>query len=124
MRCEGALSEKERYKKQIYDTLSPRRRKFIDRIGYDKWEPFQEPKDPLEMRMDSTKRTTQQLVREFLQECKPDNYSNAYGQGVMDICLGVVNGDERYRAMFDFALWYKDLLEKENAQFGRDEVTY
>ena len=59
--------EEEASKRQMYESLKPRGRKWVDRIGYDKWDPFQKPNDPLDIRQDVTKRTTQQLVREFLQ---------------------------------------------------------
>ena len=55
-------------KRAIFDSMSPRGRKRIERIGYDKWDPFIEPKDPIDIRRDKTKRTTQQLVREFLSQ--------------------------------------------------------
>ena len=59
--------EEEASKRQMYESLKPRGRKWVDRIGYDKWDPFQKPNDPLDIRQDVTKRPTQQLVREFLQ---------------------------------------------------------
>ncbi|MFO7818012.1 MAG: hypothetical protein ACQES5_02905 [Thermodesulfobacteriota bacterium] len=111
--------EQEEQKKYIYEKMSPRRRKFVHRIGYEKWDPFQEPKNPIEIRKDSTHRTTQQLVRQFLAETDPEEYSNAYGQGVLDICLGVVNGEDRYRAMFEFSLWYAQLLEAEGKEIKK-----
>ena len=107
-------TEHEVQKRAIYEGMSPRRRKFVDRIGYERWDPFAEPKHPIEWRTDGTKRTTQQLVREFLQAHAPENYSNAYGQGVLEMCLGMVNGDERYIAMYEFSLWYTQELEKHN----------
>ncbi len=105
--------EEERRKKAILDNMSPRRRKHILKKGYDGWDPFQEPKDPIDIRTDKTKRTTQMLVREFLQAQKIEEYSNEYGRGVLDICLGMINNDEKSRGMFEFACWYKNLLEKE-----------
>lgn len=60
--------------------MNPRRRKFVDRIGYENWDPFQKPNDPLDLRMDVSKRTTQQLVNEFLREAaRKGPYSNDYG---------------------------------------------
>ena len=41
---------------------------------------------------------------EYLQNHAPENYSNAYGQGVLKICLGMINGDKRYVAMYEFSL--------------------
>jgi len=106
-------------KKAVFDAMSSRRQKHIlERVGYDKWDPFQEPKDPIDIRRDQSKRTTQQLVREFLHSRTLKEYSNAYGAGVLEICLGLMNDDDRYRAMFEFSCWYRDLLEREKS--GRD----
>ena len=55
--------EQEQLKREIYERMNPRRRKFIDRIGYDEWDPFQKPNDPMDIRVDPSKRTTQQLFR-------------------------------------------------------------
>jgi hypothetical protein len=104
-------------KKAIFDSLSARRRKYIERIGYEKWDPFEEPKDPIDIRRDATKRTTQQLVREFLQSRPADApYSNAYGQAVMEMAIGIVNDDERYQAMLEFANWYRVQLKRVKPQ--------
>jgi hypothetical protein len=111
--------EQEEHKRYMYEKMAPRRRKFVDRIGYDKWDPFQEPKNPIEIRRDSTQRTTRQLVEEFLSETRPEDYSSAYGQGVLDMCVGVVNGEDRYRAMFEFSLWYARLLEKDGKEIKK-----
>jgi hypothetical protein len=108
-----SAKEEEKRKKAIFDNMSPRRQKHILKKGYEKWDPFQEPKDPIDIRKDKTRRTTQMLVREFLQTKQLIEYSNAYGQGVFEICLGIINGDERYKAMFEFSVWYNKLLKRE-----------
>jgi hypothetical protein len=106
--------EAEARKRAIYDSLAARNRRYIDRIGYDRWDPFEEPKDPIEIRKDPTRRTSQQLVREFLQSRTfEEGYSNEYGRGVLDMCIGIINKDDRYLAMLDFANWYNNLLAKE-----------
>jgi hypothetical protein len=105
--------EAERRKKAIFESLSARGKKYIERIGYEQWDPFEKPKDPIDIRRDPTKRTTQQLVREFLQSRPPEApYSNNYGQAVMEIAVGIVNDDERYLAMLDFAGWYLGQLQQ------------
>ncbi len=109
--------EVERRKKAVFDSMSPRRQKHILKKGYDTWDPFAEPKDPIDIRRDRTKRTTQMLVREFLQNRSGKDYSNAYGRGVLEICLGIVNNDERFIGMYEFACWYRDLLNKEGYEF-------
>lgn len=106
--------EQEVLKREIYEKMNPRRRKFVDRIGYEEWDPFQKPNDPLDIRLDATKRTTQQLIREFLQvAAQKGEYGNDYGRGALECALGVVNKDEKYLGIFDFCLWYYDLLKKE-----------
>ena len=100
-------------KKAIFDSMSPRRRKHIEKKGYEKWDPFEMPKDPIDIRKDKTKKTSQMLVREFLQSRNSGEYSNEYGRGVLDFCLGIINEDERYIGMFEFASWYIELLKKD-----------
>ena len=104
--------EKER-KKAIFNSMSPRRQKYILKKGYDKWDPFLEPKDPIDIRRDKTKRTTRMLVRDFLETRSSIEYSNEYGRGVFEICLGIINNDEKYKGMYDFSCWYYELLKKE-----------
>ncbi|MBL0732031.1 MAG: hypothetical protein JJW03_04165 [Desulfosarcina sp.] len=105
--------EAEVRKKAIFNCMSPRRQKHILKKGYAEWNPFAEPKDPIDIRKDKTNRTSQMLVREFLQAMTSEEYSNAYGRGVLDMCIGIINDDERYIGMFEFATWYRELLKKE-----------
>jgi len=114
---EFSPEEAEERKKAVFDSMSPRRQKHIlNKIGYDKWDPFQEPKDPVDIRKDKTKRTTQMLVREFLQSRESEGYSNAYGRGVLEIALGIINEEERFVGMYEFACWYRDLLKREGVE--------
>ncbi len=107
--------EEDQRKKAIFDCMSPRRQKHIlKKYGYDAWDPFIEPKDPIDIRKDKTNRTAIELAREFLASCDEEKYSNAYGQGVWDVCLGVINEDDRYRGMYEFSCWYRDLLKKQD----------
>ena len=110
---EFSPDEVEKRKRAVFESMSLRRQKHILKKGYDRWDPFQEPKDPIDIRTDSTKRTTQTLVREFLQSRSSEEYSNTYGRGVLDIALGLVNEEDYFRGMFEFSCWYRDLLDKE-----------
>jgi len=110
---EFTSEEAETRKKAVFDSMSPRRQKHILKKGYDKWDPFEEPKDPIDIRKDKSKRTTQMLVREFLQSVGPEGYSNAYGRGVLEMALGIVNEDDRFIGMYEFARWHQELLKKE-----------
>ena len=110
---EFSPEEAEKRKRAVFESMAPRRQKHILKKGYDQWDPFEEPKDPIDIRKDPTNRTTQMLVREFLQSCDSETYSNSYGRGVLDLALGIVNKDDYFQGMFDFACWYRDLLDKE-----------
>jgi hypothetical protein len=118
----SALNVDEEFRKQaIFESMSPRRRKHIEKMGYDRWDPFEMPKDPIDIRKDKTQRTSQMLVREFLQSRSPAQYSNEYARGVLDFCLGIINEDERYIGMLEFAAWYIDLLKKEGHEQRKEK---
>lgn len=103
-------AEEAEQKRVMYENMSPRRKRFIDRIGYDKWDPFQLPKDPMDIRQDVTQRTTQELVRDFLQGRDRAALGNDYARGVLECALGMVNKDEKFRGIYDFCLWYRSQL--------------
>ena len=104
--------EIEERKKAIFDSMGKRGQRQILKKGYDKWDPFEEPKDPIDIRKDKTKRTTQELIREFLSAVDHDDYSNTFAEGAFEMCLGIVNEEEKIRGMFEFACWYSELLKK------------
>ncbi|HMA66644.1 MAG TPA: hypothetical protein VKO20_02385 [Desulfosalsimonadaceae bacterium] len=112
--------EVERLKRAIFDKMSPRRQKQVLKRGYEKWDPFLKPKDPIDIRRDRSRRTTQMLINEFMQGRDPSQYSNEYGRGAFELCLGIINEDERYRGMFEFACWYRELLQRE---LGEDTLS-
>jgi len=104
--------DQEERKKAIYQSLSPRRKKFIDRIGYDEWDPFQEPNHPFEIRKDRTQRTASQLVEAFYRDREGEANSVAYRNGVQEMCMGIFNGDERCQGMYEFCQWYMEELQR------------
>lgn len=107
-------ADEEEQKRLFYDKMSPRRRKFIDRIGYDNWDPFEGPKEPMDIRVDTTGRTIQQLVNEFLKSPLADVKEGEFARGALECAFGLVNKEEKYRGAFAFCVWYNQLLSKEN----------
>ena len=105
--------EIEERKKAIFDAMGKRGQRQIMKKGYDKWDPFEEPKDPIDIRKDKTKRTSQVLIREFLSSVDHEEYSNSFAEGAFEMCLGIVNEEEKIRGMFELAAWYAELLRKE-----------
>ena len=52
---EFSPEEAEKRKRAVFESMSPRRQKHILKKGYEKWDPFAEPKDPIDIRKDKTK---------------------------------------------------------------------
>ena len=105
--------EEEERKKAIFDAMSARSRKRILDKGYEKWDPFLMPKDPIDIRMGEQRETASALIGRFMQTCCHEEHSDAYGRGVWEICMGIIGGDDRCRGMYDFSCWYRDMLKAE-----------
>lgn len=107
--------EEEEQKRQIYERMRPARRKFIDRLGYENWNPFQMPKEPLDIRKDRTRRTLQELIQDFMRANRGNDRSPDWQKGAAQCAMGIIKQDETYQGIFDFCLWYHDLLQKEGS---------
>jgi hypothetical protein len=107
------LAEQEAKKKAIFDSMGKRGQKRILKFGYENWSPFADPKDPIDIRRDISKRTSQDLFNEFLASTGKIDHSQAYSEGVMEAILGIMNNNEKYIAIKDFSVWYNNLLVQE-----------
>ena len=106
--------EEEAQKRHIYESIRPSRRKFIDKLGYDNWDPFQKPFEPIDMRLDPTRRTAEQLMNDFLKSLPPDTPAGTdFAKGAWEAGVGLVNGSEKFRGVLAFCTWYARLLERE-----------
>lgn len=107
--------EQEAMKRAIWDKMSPRRRKFVERMGgYEVWDPFQEPKHPIDIRQDPTRRTASQLVHEFSASLSKDRkYSEAFIRGSQEIAFGLMTEQDSFQGMYEFSVWYYKLMKKE-----------
>lgn len=114
--------EQEEMKLNMYESLAPRRRKFIDRIGYENWDPFPEPNDPMDIRQDTeTGQTIQDLVRTFIRTKSMSGKIGAqYSRGAHELAMGIVNKDERYRGMFEFIVFYSEILKSQGKEMRWD----
>ncbi|SDB40966.1 hypothetical protein SAMN05660653_01976 [Desulfonatronum thiosulfatophilum] len=101
------MNEQEEQKKAIFETLSGRAKTYVEKIGYEKWDPFQKPNDPLDLRKFTTDKTARAMAMQFLQQREEEHYSNVYAKAVLDMCMGLMDNDERYLAMYEFARWYQ-----------------
>jgi len=106
--------EEEAKKKAIFDGMSPKSQARILKKGYEKWDPFMLPNDPIDLRQGQLNRTALDLTRSFLAAWESSEYSNAFGEGAWEMCRGLINDDERFKGMYAFALWYeKELWKRE-----------
>lgn len=110
-----AVDEKEyeMRKRAIFDTMSKRGQERILRIGYENWDPFQEPKDPREriFGSDSVKATA--LLKEFYEAQHNQEESVSLHKELFDLCRGFLQGDRRARIIGDFCVWYRKRMENQ-----------
>jgi hypothetical protein len=107
--------EEEEQKRLFYERMSPRRRRFVDRIGFENWDPFEAPKEPMDIRTDVTRRTVQELVRDFLRRAAREMHGGDYARGATECATGIVAKQEKYQGMLDFCVWYHEQLQKETS---------
>jgi len=107
----AGLTPEEQKKKTIFDAMSERSRKRILAKGYEQWDPFLPPKDPIDMRGIQRRETALSLMRRFLPASPSEKCSKEYCQGAWEICLGIVGGDDRSKGISDFCCWYRDALK-------------
>lgn len=107
--------EVEALKRDMYAKLSKRQKKYVDRIGYDKWEPFQLPNDPLDIRKNESGYTATELVHLFLRD-HPGTNEN-YRTAVNEFAIQLLAQPERCRPLFEFCRWYDGLLKSQGKTF-------
>jgi hypothetical protein len=105
--------EEKEQKRLFYEKMSPWRRRFVDRIGFESWDPFAAPKAPLDLCMDVTRRTAQQLVQDFMKTAVGQVQGGEYARGAAECAVGIVTGEDKYAGVLDFCVWYHELLQKE-----------
>lgn len=99
----------EHWKREMYEKLSRRQRKWVDRLGYDNWDPFQKPMDPIDIRTEVTGLTAKQLAELFLSERAGDIGAD-YKENVSRFCVELVMNFERVRPIYEFCAWYAERL--------------
>jgi hypothetical protein len=93
-------------KKAIFDGMSKRGQKWVLKIGYETWDPFQEPKDPRDRIFGSASLRASALVSEFFTEtgCKEESVS--MHKELFELCRGLLQDEDRAKAIFAFCDWY------------------
>ena len=109
--------EREERKKAIFDGMSKRGQERILRMGYENWDPFQEPKDPRERIFGATSVKAGAIVGEFYRLGHAgQEESVSLHKELFELCRGLLQGETRARVIFEFCSWYKEKV-------GREEPT-
>ena len=106
--------EEEKKKRELFEAMSPKYQKRILKKGYDEWDPFMMPKEPLyyKLRQEAkgekvTLDSGHELYERFFAERKIPDYSAEYVKGVLEIAQGLFRDQDRFRGMYDFSCWYE-----------------
>jgi hypothetical protein len=106
--------EEEEKKRAIFDGMSPKAQKHILKKGYDDWDPFMKPKEPLAYKLkqeakgeEVTLDSGHELYERFFAERKLTDYSAEYVKGVLEISQGIFREQDSYQGMYDFSCWYE-----------------
>ncbi len=98
-------NEVERRKKAIFDGMSQRGRERILRIGYENWDPFQEPKDPRERIFSSVSVQAGSLVKEFAAAHTGAEISGDHFKDLFDFSRTLLQGETRATLLYEFCVW-------------------
>lgn len=111
METKLTFKEVEEQKRAIYDKMNPRRRKFVDRMGYDNWDPFAKPFDPIDIRTDITGHTAHQLTHLFMSSMDKQK-NDEYLEAVNEFNVTLVMNFEKVRPLYDYCLWYEKMCKE------------
>jgi hypothetical protein len=106
-------NEYEFRKKAIFDGMSKRGQERILRIGYENWDPFQEPKDPRERIFSSASLKAGVLVKEFLQLHHARQESPVLFKDLFELCKGLLQEEVRAQTILEFCNWYQSRVNKD-----------
>jgi hypothetical protein len=97
--------EYERRKRAIFESMSKRGQERILKMGYENWDPFQEPKDPRERIFASSARRATLLLHEFYETSGFKEVAMAYQRELFEIIRGFLDGDSRSRTIVSLCCW-------------------
>ncbi len=100
--------EREEKKRAIFESMSKRGQERVLRMGYENWEPFQDPKDPRDKIRSSIAMRSARLLQTFYQAGHEREMARAYGLELRDLCQGLLRGDARARVIYEFCNWFKE----------------
>ncbi len=104
------MSDREEYefrKKAIFVGMAKSGRERILKIGYENWDPLEDPKDPWERIFSSESVKAGALVQEYYKAAGGKHESVAVNKDLFDLCRGLLQGESRAKTIVDFCAWLK-----------------
>jgi hypothetical protein len=98
--------EYEMKKKAIFDSMAKRGQERILRIGYENWNPFEEPKDPRERIFGSASQKANALLKEFYEFGSNREESVSLHKELFELCRGLIQEESRAQVIYEFCKWY------------------
>jgi len=99
--------ERDYKKKAIFDGMAKRGQERILRIGYENWDPFEEPKDPRERIFGSASIKAGALIREFYESKGNKEESVTLHRELFELCRGLLQGESRAQVIVEFCNWLR-----------------
>ena len=100
-------SEYEVRKRAIFEGMSNRGQQRVLRIGYENWEPFQEPKDPREQIRSVIAIRANALVGEFYAANPGNEGARDFHKDLLDVATGLLRGERWAQILFEFCKWFQ-----------------
>ncbi|HAA04057.1 MAG TPA: hypothetical protein DCZ69_15070 [Syntrophobacteraceae bacterium] len=100
-------SEYETKKRAIFEGMSQRGQKRILRLGYENWDPFQEPKDPREQILGTVYVKADTIVRQFYAANPTNEGACDFHKDLLDFAVSLLRGERRAQILHEFCNWFQ-----------------
>ena len=97
--------EYENRKRAVFDGMSKKGQERILRMGYENWDPFQEPKDPRERIFSNASMQASAWLKEFYASSEQNAESVAVHKELFELGTGIIKEETRARALYNFCVW-------------------
>ncbi len=99
------IEEYERRKRAVFESMSKKGQERILKLGYENWDPFQEPKDPRERIFSNASMQANAWLRDFYASGDLNAESVAVHKELFELGTGLIKGESRAKALFRFCAW-------------------
>jgi hypothetical protein len=99
--------ERDYKKKAIFDSMAKRGQERILRIGYENWDPFEEPKDPRERIFGSASLKAGALIQDFYKTTGTKEESVTVHRELFELCRDYLQGESRAKVKVEFCAWLR-----------------